>query len=80
LPSSLLANDIEVGDVNGDGNQEIVLVRSDATLVYDAITYNLEWQATGLGGRQVAIGNIDNDPLLEIVVNGRHSLEFSMPA
>ena len=36
LPDGVVANDIKVGDVDGDGTQEIVLPRSNDTLVYDA--------------------------------------------
>lgn len=73
-------NDIAVADVDGDGGLEIVLVRVDETLVFDAHTYALEWQAAGLGGYELAIGNIDTDPVREIVVNGypAHVLDASL--
>lgn len=80
LPAGNAASDIEVADVDGDGGQEIILARADATLVYNANTLALEWHASGLGGEQLGIGNIDNDSQLEIVVNGNpaHVLNASL--
>jgi hypothetical protein len=79
LPYGPATNDIEVADVDSDGVQEIILARLDATLVYDASTYELEWQATDMGGTQLAAGNIDNDAQVEVVVNGSpaHILDAS---
>lgn len=73
-------SDIAVADVDGDGGHEIVLVRPEVTLVYDANGYSLEWEASGLGGDEVAIDNIDTDPLPEIIVNGypAHVLNASL--
>lgn len=68
-PGISLINDIAVANVDGDAELEIVLVRNVDTLVYNANTLSLEWQAADLGGKQVEIGNIDNDSTLEIVVN-----------
>ncbi len=70
LPMEFIANDLKIADVDSDGKQEIVLVNEKFSLVYDAVTYNLEWTAAGMGGTQVAIGNLDSDADLEIVVNG----------
>lgn len=61
---------IGVADVDKDGNEEIVVVRADATFVYDANTLVLEWQAVDKGGNRLGIGDIDNDSEPEIVVNG----------
>ena len=64
------ANDFDVADVDGDGAIEIVAVVTNGAFVYNATTFLLEWQANGFGGNSVEIGNIDADPLPEIVVNG----------
>jgi len=71
--------DIAVDDVDGDGSYEIVLAWVNETRVFDAHTYALEWQAIGLGGDELAIENIDTDPIREIVVNGdpAHVLDAS---
>jgi len=70
LPDSTGVADIGVADIDNDGSKEIVIVRSDATLVYDANTLTLEWQAAGKGGNKLGIGDIDGDSQPEIVVNG----------
>lgn len=62
--------DVAAGNVDGDAGLEIVVVLADATLVYDAATLAVEWTATGYGGWTVGIGDVDGDPVLEIVVNG----------
>jgi hypothetical protein len=61
-----------IGDVDQDGVQELLLTTGAALYVYSAETQSLEWQIpldigldTGL--RDIAIGNVDNDPGLEIV-------------
>lgn len=69
LPSNLPASDIKVANVDGDSAQEIIISRSDTTLVYNANTYSKEWQADDFGGSELGIGNIDNDSDIEIVVN-----------
>ncbi len=73
LPDDTSVRDVKgigVADVDKDGSEEIVVVRADATFVYDANTLELEWRATGKGGNQLGIGDIDGDSELEIVVNG----------
>jgi hypothetical protein len=61
--------DIAVANVDVDIQQEIVIAREADAFVYDADSLELEWQATGKGGNQLGIGQIDTDPELEIVVN-----------
>lgn len=80
LPNNIPANDIQVANVDGDAAPEIILTRSDSTFVYNANSFAKEWQAGGFGGDQVAIGNIDADPDIEIVVNGNpaHVLNASL--
>ncbi|MDY7077226.1 MAG: VCBS repeat-containing protein [Chloroflexota bacterium] len=70
LPDNTGVTDIKVADVDNDGNEEIVVAQSNATLVYDANTLILEWQAIDKGGSELEIGDIDGDSELEIVVNG----------
>jgi hypothetical protein len=75
---------IDVGDVDSDGNQEIVFASfesnsgyDDGTLfIYDAQTHALEWQSSDnlFGGyawtgiHDLKIGDVDNDGVQEIVV------------
>ena len=70
LPTGTYPFDIAVGDVDDDSRLEIVIATSGATLVYDALNFNLNWQADGFGGDQIAISNLDDDAINEIVVNG----------
>ena len=70
IPGGADVNDIAVGDVDGDGDQEIVAVRSAQTYVYDATALTLEWEATDKGGTRVGLGEVDGDSDVEIVVNG----------
>jgi uncharacterized repeat protein (TIGR01451 family) len=74
---------LDVGDVDNDGTEEIVMVSfesdsgySDGIIfVYDAETYELEWQsAPVLGGRAwtgvhaLVLADVDNDQVLEILI------------
>jgi hypothetical protein len=59
-----------VANVDGDADIEVVVVRSDATRVYNALTGTLEWDAVGRGGNDLGIGNIDTNPDIELVING----------
>lgn len=55
-------------DMDGDGKAEILLVRrfsSNALLVLTG-TGAVVWQTTAAGGSDVAVGNMDADPSLEI--------------
>jgi len=69
LPVGEPIEDLAVGDVDGDGVVEVIVVTLNTTLVYHATTFALEWDALSYGGYQVRIGNIDTDPLPEMVVN-----------
>ncbi len=69
LPTGTEVRDIVVDDVDDDTGLEIVLATPGATFVYDATDFSLEWQANSFGGDQLAIGELDNDNVKEIVVN-----------
>lgn len=69
LPSTS-ANDVAVANVDFDATNEIIVVASNATYVYDGATLALQWTATGSGGTDVGIGDVDGDARLEIVVDG----------
>ncbi|HEY0144206.1 MAG TPA: FG-GAP-like repeat-containing protein [Thermoanaerobaculia bacterium] len=62
-------NGIAAGDVDSDGHVEVVAVTNSNAYVFGR-TLLLEWDAAGLGGRDVRIGNIDDDGRTEIVLNG----------
>ncbi|HET7433379.1 MAG TPA: VCBS repeat-containing protein [Thermoanaerobaculia bacterium] len=70
LPGTAAGADVAIGNVDNDAAAEIVVVTSAATYVYDAATLNLEWTASGYGGKNVAIADVDGNTAKEIVVNG----------
>ncbi len=71
-----------VGDLEGDGSQEVVVAtRRDSSgvdtenyiFVYDGASGALEWQSTNLGSgflsySHLRLANVDGDPALEIVL------------
>lgn len=75
---------LDVGDVDGDGQQEIVMASFESgsgyddgiVSVYDATTHALEWQSDGnmFGGHawtgihDLKIGDVDDDSEVEIIV------------
>jgi hypothetical protein len=70
IPGSTSIGDIAVGNVDEDAAREIVVVTSGAAYVFDGVTGELQWTATGYGGFTVAIGDVDGDARPEIVVSG----------
>ncbi|PKO11616.1 MAG: hypothetical protein CVU39_28320 [Chloroflexi bacterium HGW-Chloroflexi-10] len=64
-----IGTDIKIANVDNDSGNEIIVLQTNNTLVYDAETFELEWQAEGMGGTQVEVGDIDGDAFPEIVIN-----------
>jgi len=82
---------LTVADVDGNGTLDLVFCDSSSLFVYDAASGALEFQGSGLGGVDVAVGQLDTDPALEIVVgNGTspgfvvdgasHAVEWTQPS
>jgi hypothetical protein len=68
---------LRVADLDGNGSRELVCRRVDAyygatgstLLVLDASELSLNWNvAVSVGGNSLAVGNVDPDPALEIVL------------
>ena len=74
---------VDTGDVDNDGREEIVMVSFSSEdsnspgiiFVYDAETYALEWQSAPLpgvlalpGAQALALADVDEDGVLEIVI------------
>ena len=62
--TNLNATDILIGDVDGDGADEIVL---NTGYVFDARFHDLEWQSPEPFGQHMGILDIDNDGIVELV-------------
>ncbi|MFH1007680.1 MAG: hypothetical protein V1800_09285 [Candidatus Latescibacterota bacterium] len=63
----LPAEQIVVGDVDGDGEDEIVL---NTGVVLDALFFDIEWQSPERFGDRIALLDIDNDGIPEVIAEG----------
>lgn len=59
------AEALSVADLNGDGVAELIVTTTNDLFVYDN-NGNLLWKLLGAGGSDVVVGQMDNDPALEI--------------
>jgi outer membrane protein assembly factor BamB len=68
--TNLEATDLLVGDVDGDGADEIVLNNG---YVFDARFHDLEWQSPQPFGQRMGVLDLDNDGIVELIgeFNGR---------
>jgi hypothetical protein len=64
---------LEYADVDGDGRQEFVFCSGSDLKVQDSVTGAIDHQRLGIGCRDVAVGNVDGDANLEIVVGNGNS-------
>jgi hypothetical protein len=62
------ARDITVADVDADGTVEVVCIAPGGLYVYDAATGDLEYRDAAHGGQALAVGQLDADNALELVV------------
>jgi hypothetical protein len=72
VPGTNAVTDVAYGDVDRDGRPEIIAITSVDAFVYDAATLTLEWSALGKGGSKVALGDLEGDGGIEIIVNGSY--------
>jgi hypothetical protein len=59
--------DLAIADLNNDGKKEIVTTDGIGVSVYSAVSGALQWSVATGGGSSLAVGNVDADPLPEIV-------------
>lgn len=62
---------VTAGDVDEDGATEIVFIADDRLRIYSGMQDVAEWESTEstYQDTEIAIGNVDNDPRAEIVLN-----------
>ncbi|WP_125185356.1 hypothetical protein [Botryobacter ruber] len=67
------ADSYKFGDVDGDGNLDIVTANSEVgVIVYKAMTGDILWQNTAEHSQQVQVGNfLENVPGPQVVIGGR---------
>lgn len=73
-PANNSVNDFVVGDVDNDGEEDVAVVTSSQTFLYDPQTFALE-RTIDYGGTRAALGNIDDDAELELVFNTGNVIE-----
>ena len=67
---------LNIVDVDSDGNLEYVFTNSSGLFIFDVNTGNREYSSTAYPGYDVAVGNLDDDPDLEIVVGNDRSTGY----
>ena len=75
--SNLTARQLLIGDVDGDGEKEIVL---NDGYVFDARFFDLEWQSPDPFGERLGLLDIDEDGILELIgeFQGRYLRVFDV--
>lgn len=57
-------------NLDTDAQQEVVILADDRLFIFDGYNRNIQWSSTvDIVGTFIAIGNVDDDPQLEIVLN-----------
>lgn len=57
-------------NLDDDKQEEVVILADKLLYIYDSINKNVQWVSTQeFTARQIVIGNIDDDPQLEIIFN-----------
>lgn len=73
-PSSNSVTDFAVGDADNDGTDDVAVVTSTQTFLYNPQTLNLE-RTLAYGGGRVALGNVDDDAEFELVYTTGNVIE-----
>jgi len=75
-PSSTPVTDFALADADNDGTLDVVAVTAHQTFLFDPGTLALK-RTLAYGGSRVAVGNVDDDPELELVLNTGTVLEVN---
>ena len=59
-----------IGDVDGDGSDDLVVLSQDGLHAYALDNGTEEWSKAVSGGSDVALAQLDSDPALEIIIAG----------
>jgi hypothetical protein len=76
LAAGTAIEDIATGDADNDGSNNVVVLTRDTIRVYDPLTLGLI-RSYPHTGRKLAVGNVDADDRIEVVVNTGLVLELS---
>ncbi len=69
-------NEMILADADNDDVDEIVVTSDLKTFIINTQTFNVEWEIDQ-GGRHMQVGQVDDDPALEIVFSDGEVLEHS---
>lgn len=59
-----------VANLDGDRQMEVIILADDLMFIFDSYNRSIEWSSTTKSyGKFVSVGNVDDDPQLEIVLN-----------
>ncbi len=59
-----------LANLDGDKQLEAIILADDLMFIFDSYNRSIQWSSTAkTGGKFVAVGNVDDDPQLEIVLN-----------
>jgi FG-GAP-like repeat len=74
---------LSLADLDGDGRAELIVTTANDLFVFNGAG-NLLWQVLGAGGYDVVVGQMDNDPALEIATTsgkvvdaGTHNVQWT---
>jgi hypothetical protein len=67
---------LTLADLDGDGSSEIAFCDANALFIYDLASGLEESRLAGYGGRDLAVGNVDADAGLEIVIGNDASTGY----
>jgi hypothetical protein len=70
---------LEIADCDSDGTYEIITGSGEGIIyIFDAQTHELEWQSQELvrDAHGIAVGNVDDEPNMEIVIGTGYKTDF----